>query len=305
MIELSNGHRLEFLAASGALGFDGRGWLWEWPFRWIGLLDPHLFTVVIKTLFLKPWKGNLHWYAPWRVVKFISNQGKTIHPFLALIRPDLIEGIANAIGLTGPGFEHWLKKDYPIIQGHNYKVIVSIAGGEEDCLKMVAILNELKNVVGIEYNASCPSFSLELLKNPQKVVRTSAVIVEASKHPVILKLGYTQDYCRIAKETEDRVEAIDINSVPWEVAYPDQKSLLAKYGGGGVSGKIAQPFTWKMVEELAKSISTPIIGSSIWEYEDISRLKMLGASAYHFGAIFLPYPHRPTKYVRRWQSEQK
>lgn len=33
MIELSNGHRFEFVAASGALAFDGRGWPWEWPLR--------------------------------------------------------------------------------------------------------------------------------------------------------------------------------------------------------------------------------------------------------------------------------
>ncbi len=34
MIKLKNGYILEFLAASGALGFDGRGWPWEQPARW-------------------------------------------------------------------------------------------------------------------------------------------------------------------------------------------------------------------------------------------------------------------------------
>jgi len=28
-IRLSNGHVLEYVVASGALGFDGKGWPWE------------------------------------------------------------------------------------------------------------------------------------------------------------------------------------------------------------------------------------------------------------------------------------
>ena len=105
MIELSNGHRLEFVAASGSLAFDGRGWPWEWPLRWVGLLDPHLFTIVVKTLFPDQWKGNLRWSHPWDVVKFISQEGNEINPLMALAIPRLIGGAINAIGLTNSGFD--------------------------------------------------------------------------------------------------------------------------------------------------------------------------------------------------------
>jgi len=118
-------------------------------------------------------------------------------------------------------------------------------------------------------------------------------------------LSYGQPYLQIAKRVGGIVEAISINSVPWKVVFGNKPSPLAKYGGGGVSGKIAQPFTWKMVLELARGTSIPVIGASIWEYEDILRLKSLGASAYHLGAIFLPYPWRPSAYVKCWMREQK
>lgn len=305
MIKLSNGHQFEFLAASGALAFDGRGWPWEWPLRWAGLIDPYLFTIVIKTLLPEPWKGNLRWRAPWRVLKFLSPQGEVIHPLLALLRPGLVGGLANAIGLTGPGFERWLKRDHPIIQRHGYKVIVSITGEEgKGCGEMARKLDGLTNIVGIEFNASCPNTDPALLENAEIVVRTCHIIKEASELPLLLKLSFVQPYVKIANDLEGVVEAISINSVPWQVVYPDKESPLTRFGGGGVSGKNAQPFTWRMVSELSRKTKIPVIGSSVWEYEDIQRLKILGAFAFHFGAVFLPYPGRPTAYVKRWMEGQ-
>ena len=59
MITLSNGHSFEYMIASGALGFDGKGWIWERPLVWLGLVRPDLFTVVIKTLTRNPRPGSL------------------------------------------------------------------------------------------------------------------------------------------------------------------------------------------------------------------------------------------------------
>lgn len=296
MIKLSNGHQLEFVAASGSLAFDGRGWPWEWPLRWAGLINPHLFTVITKTILLYPRRGNLRWFAPWRVLKFVSNEGKAINPILALTDPSRIAGVLNAVDLTGPGFEHWIKKDLPTIQRLDYGAIVSITGTEKECVEMAKRLNGLGNIKGIEYDSSCPSN----METGETTIKTCLAIQEVSRLPLLLKLSYAQPYLEIAKETEGIIEAISINTVPWRIVFPDRDSPLAEYGGGGVSGKIAQPFTWQMIAKLARETSVPVIGPSIWEYEDIQCLKMLGASAYHFGTIFLPYPWRPTKYVKRW-----
>ncbi len=302
MIELSNGHKLEFIAASGSLAFDGRGWLWDWPLRWLGLINPKLFTITIKTLTLPPERGNLRWYAPWQVLKFISEKGKTINLFLALLNPRLIRGVVNAVKLNNPGFYYWLDHIYPIIVKLVYKVTVSIAGTKEECVEMATILCRLKNVVAIEYDASCPSVDP---MDTESIVEVLLAIKGVSSKPLFVKLGYDQPYLEIAKRLEGIVEAISINTVRWETIFPDVPSSLAKYGGGGVSGPVSQKYNWEMMHTLASKTEIPTIGPGIWEEEDILHVKRLGASAYQFGTIFLPYPWRPTAYVRNWLREDK
>jgi len=302
VIELSNGYKLQFVVASGALAFDGRGWPWEWPLRWLGLINPKLFTITIKTLTLPPEKGNLRWYAPWQVLKFVSEKGETINPFLALLCPKIIRGVVNAVKLNNPGFYYWLKHVYPIIVKLGYKVTVSITGVKEECVEMATILGRLKNVVAVECNASCPSVDSMGVEN---IIETLSAVKGASNKPTFAKLGYDQPYLEIAKRLEGIVEAISINTVRWETIFPDVPSPLARYGGGGVSGPVSQKYNWEMMYALAIKTEIPIIGPGIWEKEDIPRVKRLGASAYQFGTIFLPYPWRPTAYVRNWLLEDK
>ncbi|MFA4999023.1 MAG: hypothetical protein WC514_03350 [Candidatus Paceibacterota bacterium] len=302
MIELSNGHKLEFIVPSGALAFDGRGWPWEWPWRWLGLIDPKLFTIVIKTLTLFPRKGNLRRQAPLQVLKFISEKGETINPVLALLNSRLIRGVVNAVKLNNPGFDYWLEHIYPVIVKLGYKVIVSIAGTKEECVKMVMMSHGLKNVVAIEYNASCPNIGPICTES---IAETSFAIKDVSDKPSLIKLGYDQPYLEIAKRVEDAVEAISINTVRWETIFPNMPSPLAKYGGGGVSGPVSQKYNWEMMHILATKTKIPVIGPGIWEKEDILRVKRLGASAYQFGTIFLPYPWRPTAYVKNLLLEDK
>jgi len=92
MITFSNGYKFEYMVASGALGFDGKGYLHEWPLRWIGLIDPSLFTVVAKTVTYKPRKGNLRLYKPWGCIRLLPN------------------GVVNAVGLTNKGIRWWLRR---------------------------------------------------------------------------------------------------------------------------------------------------------------------------------------------------
>ncbi|MEK9135036.1 MAG: hypothetical protein AAB451_01950 [Patescibacteria group bacterium] len=304
MIKLSNGHELEFLTASGALAFDGRGWPWEWPLFWAGLIDPHLFTVITKNILSEPVKGNLRLSRPWDVVKFISEEGKEIHPLKALINPGSIGGVINAIGLTGPGIEKWLERDYPVINRQGYKVIVSITGpeGGKGCVEIARRLNGLSSVMGIEVNASCPNTDPTLLQNAETVVRLVLAIKKVSDHPILLKLSYAQPYLEIARILQGTVEAISLNTIPWKTIFGEIPSPLAKYGGGGISGPVAKPLTRIMIEDLARETKIPIIGSGVWDYADIQRLWDFGASAISFGTIFLRWPWKPTQYIRRWRK---
>ncbi|MDP2910612.1 MAG: hypothetical protein Q8N58_02415 [bacterium] len=282
MIRLSNGHEFEYMVASGALAFDGKGWLHEQPLRWLGLLDPSLFTVVIKTLTRYPRKGNYLWYCPWRCIRLIP------------------KGVVNAVGLTNPGIDWWCREIGPKINRKKINLVGSIFSEDNDIselLEMARLLNRL-NLVALEINVSCPNTRSGLSKNVQSIVWACKSVRIESRFPLILKLSVVHDISSILPEIKGIVEAISINSVPWKVIFRDKEGPLQHLGGGGVSGKIAQPITWKFVKRIINETDIPVIGPSVWNFDDIQKLRDLGAKAISFGSIFLRYPWRSTQFVR-------
>ncbi len=292
MIIFSNGHRFQFMTASGALAFDGKGWPWEWPLRWIGLLQPELFTIVTKTLTRQPREGNLRWSHPWTVVKKIGE-----------------DGMVNAIGLTNPGIEWWIREIAPHIP-KRYQIIVSLEAVDPDeTMEMVAMLNGHPGdgLKGIELNLSCPNSPHAGDRSTETALLICEVAARVSPLPLIAKLSYTHDYVAIAKGLQKikKMEALSINSIPWRVIFPHASSPLEQFGGGGVSGKSIQSLSWKMMKELSAASTIPVIGPSVWDYEDIRRIFDQGAKAVSFGSVFVHHPWRPTQFVRRWLRERE
>ncbi len=138
MIVLSNGHRLDYVVASGSLAFDGRGWPWERPLVQAGLIRPELFTVVLKTLTREPRAGNLRWYKPWSCVGLIPG------------------GAVNKVGLTNPGIDWWCRDIAPRLDYARVATVASIFGEEAELVDMARMINRF-DLVGIEVNPSCPN----------------------------------------------------------------------------------------------------------------------------------------------------
>lgn len=280
MIKLSNGHAFEYMAASGALSFNGKGWLWEQPWRWIGLLDPTLFTSVTKTLTLRPKEGNLRWYNPFQCLRLVNG------------------GVVNAVGLSNPGVDWWCKKIGPSVKSTKIPLVASIFGEPEELAEIARILNNF-DLVGLEINASCPNTETCILQDTARVIASCKAVKTNSHLPLILKVSVTHDVSLIVKEIENLVEAISINSVPWAIVFPNRQSPLESLGGGGVSGKAAQPFTWGLVHKLTKLTVVPIIAPSVWDFDDLGKVRGLGAKAVSFGSVFMCHPWRPTLYIRK------
>ncbi len=286
MITLSNGRAFKYVVASGALAFDGKGWFWERPLVWLGLIKPELFAVVIKTLTRNPRHGNLRWWKPWTCLRLIRG------------------GSVNKIGLTNRGIEWWCREIGPKLNFQKFSVAGSIFGEERELVVMAKMLNRF-DLVALEVNVSCPSTG-HALAQAQAVIDSVKAVKSASRHPIIIKVSVDQDYLTIARGLTGIAEAISLNSVPWKTAFPNrEKSLLWKLekqvggGGGGVSGKPAQKHNWKAVEALAKEGLLPVIGPSVMEFTDMEKLWGLGAKAISFGAIHLLTPWRPTSFIER------
>ncbi len=283
MITFSNGERVEFLTGSGALGFDGRGWWWEYPLRWVGLLNPREFAIVVKTLTLHPRRGNLRGYAPWRCVRLIPG------------------GTVNAVGLTNPGIEWWLRACYPRMQRMGLQTIVSVhAATVAEAQQMAQLLTPLR-LTAIELNASCPN-----VPHDSAVAHGVAVAraLREAGHPLIVKVGYDQPYVELAQALEGIAEAIHaINAVPWGVVFPQRRSPLTHLGGGAVSGEPIRPFVREAVARLSHATRLPIIaGGGIYTLNDLEELWALGARAFSIGTLFLRVPWQPNRLVRQWRQ---
>jgi len=302
MIRLSNGHELRYVVASGALAFDGEGWIHERPLVALGLIRPELFTVVLKTVTWNPREGNLRWWKPWECVRPIPG------------------GAVNKVGLTNIGFEKFLSDVVPDLKFGKYNLVASLMGTPEQVCEMISDLNAYP-FVAYELNPSCPNTGSGM-PTSEAVIANVKRAHSVSNRPLLLKVSVAQDYLTIAEGVKKYAEAIDLNSVPWEMVFPDEATPLAtlerrvKGGGGGVSGKPAQQKNWQAVNDLYRQGALPVIGPSIMEYEDLRQLDRLGSGAYSFGCIHLPSypvwlkpwtvftnPCKPTRIVRRHMDE--
>lgn len=313
MIRFSNGREALVFAASGALGFDGRGWPHE---RLLGrisrkLFDPSLFWKVTKTITWSRRAGN-----GWFKARPIFERGRLV-------------GWVNALGLPGPGFAGWIlaMADRGFPDGNLVVSLASIEGDSAAREKNIGIMayfaGMFPNTAAIELNVSCPNTENGVLpsvdqvvalcraakQNLQLVWRNECRMIPrpSAPRPLIVKLSVAQDYRAIAAqlEAENLVEAISINSVPWNMVFPHRKSPLARYGGGGVSGKISQPHVLEMIDVLVNEASIPVIGSGVWDERDIGRLFGAGCQAISFGSVFIASPWWPTQMARKLLEEQK
>jgi len=294
-ITLSNGHSLTWMVASGALGFDGRGWWWERPLAGFGLIKRELFTIAAKTVTAVPIEGNLKMWWPFNCIWPIKN------------------GWVNKVGLTNPGIKAWYDKYGKKIH-HCDHIIGSTAGNEEVILECIAHFNKC-DLVGVEWNDSCPNHG-EPSELAEGVVARARKFRAASRHPLLLKLSAAQPYVKICEALSNEpglVEAVSFNSVPWSVVFPNRRTPLHRLeakvgnGSGGVSGEAAQLHNWKAMLDLAQSANKiPIIGTSPWRYNDIGKLfSIFGARAIAFGSVHIGRPMAPTRWVQRWEREHK
>ncbi len=290
MLRLSNGYEFDIATASGALGY-GRGWWWEEFFLIpLGVIRPEAFTIITKTLTKLPRVGNLKWWCPWRCVRLLGGGN-----------------VVNAVSLTNPGMEWWIREGYPkYVQQNKQNTIVSIMPeNESDAALMGTFLRMQRDIKGVEVNVSCTNVkSVSLDQKIDHAVKIVMAVQRTCGHPVGVKLGWQDPYLFITKELEGVIEWVDlINTVPWDYVFPHKKSPLAKYGlTGGVSGPKIAPFARQCLDLVVDSkVRVPVLsGGGINSYQELNR-RFKKAAAVTLGSPFLTAPHLPNQMERRWR----
>ncbi len=236
-------------------------------------------------------------YAPYvnlNKIGAICVKGLSIEPREGNEPPRIWEtpcGMLNAIGLQNPGVEYFIEKIVPLLKNYRCKVIANIYGSTVE--EYIAVSKELQGVDGvhaIELNISCPNVKkggLAFGVDPVEAAKLTEAVKKNSDKPVIVKLSpNVTDIVEIAKSVEsagaDALSAINTLLGMAIDIYKKRPKLKNRFGG--LSGPAIKPVAVRMVYQVSRAVSIPVIGiGGISTWEDAIEFFLAGASAVQVG----------------------
>lgn len=223
----------------------------------------------------------------------ISVKGLTLEPRKGNPPPRIAEtpmGVLNSVGLQNPGVHAFIEKEIPFLRGYDTKIIANASGSKiEDYEKIVEILSDA-DIDAIELNLSCPNVkegAMAFGSTPQGVRDVVSRVRPLCKKPLIIKLTpNVVNIGEIAKAAEDAgADSVSlINTIlGMAIDAKTRRPILANITGG-LSGPAVKPIALRMVYEVYKAVSIPIIGmGGISNGTDAVEFLLAGASAVMLG----------------------
>ncbi|PHR27714.1 MAG: dihydroorotate dehydrogenase B catalytic subunit [Desulfotalea sp.] len=221
-------------------------------------------------------------------------KGISLNPRPGNPPPRIVEtscGMLNAIGLQNVGVDRFIKEKMNYLAGLNVPVIVNILGDSiAEYEEITSRLQGVPGVAGIEVNISCPNVKkggVAFGTDPKMAAAVTAAVKGKSTVPVMVKLSpNVSDIATIALAVEDAgADSVSlINTlIGMAVDLKTRRPALANIIGG-LSGPAIKPVALRMVYEVAKKVSIPIIGvGGIETAEDALEFMLAGATAVQIG----------------------
>lgn len=211
-------------------------------------------------------------------------------------------GILNAVGLQNPGVDVFINEDLPWLKQQNTTIIANIAGNTiEDYCQMAEKLSET-NVDMIELNISCPnvkSGGVQFGTSCESVGQITREVRAHCKKPLVVKLSpNVTDIASIAQSAEaNGADAISmINTLTGMKIDIHTRRPIIRNNTGGLSGAAVFPVAVRMVWQVSKAVSIPIIGmGGITTWEDAAEMLIAGATALQIGTVLFSDPYAPIK----------
>ena len=210
------------------------------------------------------------------------------------------DGMINSVGLQNPGIDVLVGEKLPALRKvFDGAVIANISGFSVDeyveCCAKAAATPETDI---IEVNISCPNVhggGLAFGTSAQAAAEvTAAVKAVCGSKPVFVKLSpNVTDITAIARACEDAgADGLTlINTIlGMRIDIAARRPVVAnRYGG--FSGRAVFPVALRMVNQVARACSVPIMGcGGVASAEDVIEMMMAGATAVQVGAENLRNP---------------
>jgi dihydroorotate dehydrogenase (NAD+) catalytic subunit len=228
-------------------------------------------------------------------------KGVTVAPRAGNPPPRIVEtaaGALNSIGLANIGMKAVIREKAPLWASMPVPMIVNINGETIDEFVTLAHgFTAVPGVAAIELNIACPNvkhggmlFGME----PVAAAEVTAAVRAATSLPLIVKLTpNTTGVDRIAAAVaEAGAEALTVANtyLGMSIDLRTRKPTLANITGG-LSGPAIKPLTLRLVYEVARAVSIPVIGcGGVMNGEDAEEYLIAGAAAVQVGTASLVDP---------------
>ena len=235
----------------------------------------------------------------------ISVKGLTPLPRNGNPSPRIAEtplGMLNSVGLQNPGVDAFIARELPWLKTQGLTIIANISGNTpeeygEMCDKLSAA-----GVDMIEVNISCPNVKAGGLAYGTKPEMAAEVTEIAKRHatvPIMVKLSpNVTDITEIARAAADGgADALSlINTLRGMRIDVNTRRPILKMNTGGLSGPAVLPVAVRMVWEVSRAVSLPILGmGGVSTGEAAVQLMLAGASAVAVGTALFADPFAPLK----------
>lgn len=226
-----------------------------------------------------------------------GNEGIRIH--------ETSSGILNSVGLQNPGIENFIKEELPEMRELNTVIIANIGGGTiGDYLEAVNRINET-NVDMIELNISCPNvkdggmaFGIKSKVAYEVVSKVRSIC----KKPLIVKLSpNAEDIVDMAVKCQEAgANSISlVNTFKGMAIDIKTKKPIFNNITAGLSGPAIKPIALRMVYEVCREVSVPVIGmGGIVTWKDAIEFIMAGSHAVQVGTANFINPYAALEIVQ-------
>lgn len=237
------------------------------------------------------------------VLGAISFKGTTVAPRLGNPVPRIAEcssGLINSVGLQNPGLDAVIAEQLPRMRSFFHKPIIANISGfaVEEFVTLAERLSREPQVEIIEVNVSCPNVhggGMSFGTDPKSAAEVTRSVKQVSARPVFVKLSpNVTDIVAVAKACEEAgADGIClINTLlGMRIDIARRKPVIANKMGG-FSGPAVFPVALRMVYQVSKACSIPVMGcGGVASADDVIEMMMAGATAVQVGAANLVNPY--------------
>ncbi len=210
------------------------------------------------------------------------------------------QGMLNAVGLQNPGVEAVIANELPRMKSYFHKPLVANVSGFsiEEYVHCCALLDKEEQVGILEVNVSCPNVKhggMSFGTSPESAAEVTRAVKAVTTKPVFIKLSpNVTDIVSIAKACEEAgADGICLINTLLGMRIDTQrrKPVLANVMGG-FSGPAVFPVAVRMVYQVAKACSIPVMGcGGVSSARDVIEMMMAGATAVQVGSANLVNPY--------------